>query len=341
MDDELIGATLHTNHAGPLRLVAELAHGSEGAVLTTDQAGWLVKVYDPWVAPEESLPLLRRQKARAYRTFAHLRLERSPALAALPLEPVTAPGQRPGYLMRLAPGRLLSTALAEAKSHPLPLAERLALAHALAQAVERLHSSQIVHADLKPDNFMVEGLMRSRADAGRGEPRVYVLDIDGGGYRGPTHPGRLDVIVPSAVPSGLCAVPELAQSARWETLWPQPSLVFEPDLWGLAVLIYCILVDSDGPFPTRPRRALPPGLPAYDPYAPREWAGDSTWPKPWQAALMAAQPIASALMQGFRRVFDGPRDRVRGGRPRLPAAEWRKRLAALSRGAVLVSCREK
>lgn len=142
----------------------------------------------------------------------------------------------------------------------------------------------------------------------------------------PTSPGRLDVIVPSAVPSGLCAVPELAQSARWETLWSQPSLVFEPDLWGLAVLLYCLLVDAEGPFPTRPARTLPPGLPAYAPYARWEWAGASPWPKPWQAALMAECGLAAALVQGFRWVFDGNRDGVQCRRPRLPAVEWRRRL---------------
>lgn len=311
----MIGMKLQTTKFGGITVLKEIARGGEGGVFATNNQSVLLKVYDPRDT-DVDVPRMREVKRSAYRTFANLRLDNHQELSCLPLEYVALPSGEPAYVMRLAEGKTLES-VKHSGRNSAPLLDRLQMAYALATALQGLHSAQIVHADMKWENYVI-----TRIAAGY---RVYVLDIDAGGYRGPVVPGRYERLLPTAVPDGIFRSPELIQSATWPGLW-NTAWAFQPDLWALAVMLYCIIVDADGPFPLRPTRDLGSGLPAYTPYQRRDIISTVSWPKDWQAALMHQQNIPQPLIDAFVSTFSGERDVTKSSRPRLSAADWKTRL---------------
>lgn len=311
----MIGMKLQTAKFGGITVLKEIARGGEGRIFATNNQSVLLKVYDPRDA-DVDVPLMREAKRSAYRTFANLRLDEHQELSCLPLEYVAIPSGEPAYVMRLAEGKTLES-VKHGAQNSAPLLDRIQMAYALATALQGLHSAQIVHADMKWENYFI-----TRVAAGY---RVFVLDIDAGGYRGPVVPGRYEKLLPTAVPDGIFRSPELIQSATWPGLW-DTAWAFQPDLWALAVMLYCIIVDADGPFPLRPTRDLERGLPAYNPYKRRDIVGAVSWPKDWQAALMHQQSIPQPLIDAFVSTFGGERDVTKSSRQRLSAADWKTRL---------------
>ncbi len=295
-------------------LAVVLDEGGEGRILETDNQSLLLKILDPRDDGGD-LAALRTQKRKAYQTFANLRLGDMPELSCLPLEYVSVPSIEPAYIMKRAQGVKLK-AVKNSAADGTPLIDRLQMALALATAMQRLHSAQIVHADVKWDNYFIH-----RVSDGY---QVFVLDIDAGGYRGPTVTGRYERLTPTAEPTDYpFRAPEL--SGGWLGLW-DTSWAFQPDLWALAVMIYCIVVDPEGPFPARKNRDLGTGMPQYVPYERTHFVTNPQWPKPWQAALLEQQAIPKNIVDGFISVFEGERNVVKSGKPRLNASDWAKRL---------------
>lgn len=309
---------LTTKTLGTVTVGNELDRGGEGAVyLLCGRPTWLLKKYDPDLdksTPSATRMLLSQQKVLAYQTFSRLKFKDVRELHCLPVEYVELPGGAPGYLMERAKGQSLG-AQPISSLLQLTLPQRMRAARALAQAIDYLHSSQVVHADIQPRNFFLEN-RDGRFD-------IQVLDIDGGGYFGPSSMGRnFSPSVP--LPGKLYGAPELVL-AGWDKVWnaPDPRWRKQPDLWSLAVLLYQILVDDRGPFPTMPSR---PNIPGYAPYGRRDFASGEPWPRNWQRALMKQQGLTSSLIQNFEAVFGGNRRIDAGGLLRPSAATWRQRL---------------
>jgi len=327
----MTGIEIMSKIGGRLVLAKELFHGNEGAVFSTDNDSILVKVYDPRDVPESELAAKRAQKEQAIATFINLlspavKSQPLPELSCLPQEYLGRVKDTPCYLMNYAQGTNLEEAIGvghgENKYH------RYLIGFALADALHSLHNRFIVHADLKPDNYVL-----NKQD---GEYTVYVLDIDGGGYCGPYCAGSYCSVLPTVLPQPPYYPPEFVHSACWETLWQapnRPTQARQPDLWGLAVLLYRCIVDLEGPFPTRGTRQLDSDLPDYEPYQRREWAGVSAWPKAWQRELMTKEVVSDGLVDAFVKVFDGQRDIVQAGKQRPTANEWKTLLASAIEGA--------
>ncbi len=317
----MIGQTITSDHYGKLRIMGELPgcnQGGEGVVYETDNAGLLIKEFRPQLDPVTPPPIaqqLQAQKTIAYRTFVNLRFTAQTELQCLPLEYLNLPSNRPGYIMQRGEGELLADALD--KTIPrLPIESRLSIARSLARAVHVLHARQVVHADLKPENFIVS--------QGSNTYRLLMLDIDGGGYHGPEAAQTFTRFAPTVVPWQPYRSPELVYQS-WDTLWETPSVGKEPDLWALAVLLFVIIVDTDGPFPTRKQRMDIAHF-NYSPYDRRDFAGSSPWPQTWQAKLMLNREIPPSIVEAFTTTFDGNRCVTGGGKPRLRAQEWERRL---------------
>ena len=190
---------------------------------------------------------------------------------------------------------------------------RLALAAALARAIRLLHAAQICHADPHPENFMVW-----QED---GSFTVFVLDIDGGGLLGPPGP-----IYPLSQPGRVYKAPELAVMS-WKQLHER-SLFFAPDDWALAVLLYRILVDDEGPFPTVAQHP-DPEVKNYTPCKPYDYRDPAArWPQPWQEALLGRIALPPKLLSLFSETFAHRFAPQQDGRARPTAARWETALYA-------------
>jgi len=283
----------------------QFAGGGEGIVY--EVAGhneYLIKVYYPDESPDK-LDQLYAYKRQAYQSFAAIKLSKTKELRCLPLEYVVVNGGTPAYLMRRAQGILLTDLFPQIRG--MVLEEREALGRALGHAIAQLHSSQIVQADLKLSNYIAEWL-------GNGWI-VYVLDIDGGGYFGP----QAAHFAPSTVPAPLYMSPELAQ-LNWVKLWAKPHLRKQPDLWALAVLLYQIIVDDDGPFSARPTKTHIVG---YTPYHRAAIIDPQVeWPQPWQMRQLEQLGLDAMLVDRFSYVFGKRRFEIERY-PRPEAQDWR------------------
>jgi DNA-binding helix-hairpin-helix protein with protein kinase domain len=209
---------------------------------------------------------------------------------------------------------------------------RLPLARALARAMRILRASQIVHADVNPENFIA-----------REDPTgwtVFVLDIDGGGLLSPPGP-----VYPMAQPKRLYKAPELF-AMQWQQLHKR-HVFFQPDAWALAVFLYQLLVDYEGPFCTmqfHPDPRVENYVP-YKTYAYRDTA--VSWPAPWQETLLRSANLSPQVVSlfyetfGNRFILDEKKKKIL--RPRPQAAQWEATLARASsvsqRGGVFVALR--
>jgi eukaryotic-like serine/threonine-protein kinase len=149
----------------------------------------------------------------------------------------TTPDGRPYFVMELVDGGRPITQF----SAGLPFADRLALFHAVCEAVQHAHQRGVLHRDLKPSNVLVA--------AGDGRPVVKVIDFGvakaldvPAGQGGRTSPGTL-VGTPEYMS------PEQADlSAR--------DVDVRSDVYALAVLLY-ELVTGDTPVPRERVRQAP------------------------------------------------------------------------------------
>ncbi len=298
---------IRTDGLGTITLGKQINHGGDGAIIEViGHDEWLVKKYDPHPPPTDRQ---LQQKRTVYKLFASLKFRHVQELHCLPAEYIEWPDGTPGYLMKRAEGRVLSRK-SISDSLKLSLDDRLRIARSFAKAMDFLHSSQVVHADIWPNNFFITG--------GPGQYKIQILDIDSGGYFGPIRQ------FPPSVPVArrLYGSPELVHST-WSDIWANPLWRKQPDLWALAVLFYQILVDDEGPFSSNPSR---PSVPGYRPYGPRDSFGGEPWPRPWQVALMHQRNIDPIIIRNFEIVFGGNRRIDNGGDLRTTAKEWISRL---------------
>jgi serine/threonine protein kinase len=160
-DPEMVGRQL-----GPYKMAALLGAGGMGEVyrardtkLGRDVAIKILPV-DFTVDPERQARFVREARLLATLNHPHIGaiygLEESDGVAALVLEFVDGP------------------TLADRLEHgPLPIAEALATARQIAEALEAAHERGIVHRDLKPANVILQGPRSGTA----GDVRAKVLDF--------------------------------------------------------------------------------------------------------------------------------------------------------------------
>jgi serine/threonine protein kinase len=292
----------------------ESARGGRGIIWKTDERWLLLKQFAPELIVDDPgrQQVLREKAERAYVAFCAVNRGQQEELSSLPLEYVTV-GDNPAYLMRRAEGVPLQRILRE---RLIAESKRLPIAHALARALRKLHEAQIIHADTHPDNYFV------REDPGGFT--VIVLDIDDGGLLSPPGP-----VYPSVQPYRLYKAPELSQM-KWEQLFRR-HLFFAPDDWALAVLVYQLLVDYEGPFCTVKTHPNP-AVTNYTPYPQAAYRERSIgWPKPWQEQLLQSAGLSDGIVSLFYATFA---DRFLlpekpGGTPRTRAAArvWEEALA--------------
>src|SRR5437764_697842 len=187
--------------------------------------------------------------------------------------------------MEKAAGQLLQALL---RDQALLLTERLCIALALARAMSLLHEAQMIHTDVHGENYIV-----IRTPTGW---IVVVIDIDGGGLLSPPGP-----IYPMSQPRRLYKAPEL-----FSTTWPELhelGLFYAPDDWALAVLLYQLLVDYQGPFCSAANHP-DQSITTYVPYAPYAYRDPSaTWPLPWQEALLKRTGLPDGVVSLFYQTF--------------------------------------
>ena len=136
---------------GSLRVKTCLDWGAQGEVYETDDPEHLLKVYKPCDVDDPDEIAARRQDfSRRYHTFAQLQFGTDSEVSCLPREYVPV-DDIPAYLMRKANGLSMDTDWATLID--LPLRERYRIAYSLAKALSCLHSREVVHADIKPENF--------------------------------------------------------------------------------------------------------------------------------------------------------------------------------------------
>jgi serine/threonine protein kinase len=302
---ETIVSTLYGKE---LRISGELARGGQGIVWETDDPRVLVKQCEPSLMTDDPREQdeLKRAAERAYKAFSAVNKGLQAELSCLPREYVTFRGS-PAYLMQRAEGELLQTML---RKHTITPQERLPLARALARAMRLLHASQIVHADVNPENFIAR-----HTSAGF---TVFVLDIDGGGLLSPPGP-----IYPMSQPKRLYKAPELA-AMQWKHLYER-HLFFAPDRFALAVFLYQLLVDYEGPFCTVKTHPNPT-VKDYVPYTPAAYRDTAaSWPAPWQKKLIRRAKLSPQIVALFHETFVN-RFTI-DTRPRPTAAQWEEALA--------------
>jgi serine/threonine protein kinase len=261
--------------------------GAQGEVYNTSKPDYLLKVCKPEdVDTPDQIKAIKWDSVKRYRTFSQLRFAVDVEVACLPLEyiEVDYDGPTPGYLMRRANGKVMDRNIKALLT--LSLRDRYRIALSLAKALSFLHARQVVHADFKPDNFFYDetGL-------------VQILDIDGGGYFG--NMPQTSRFWPTVTPIEVYKAPELVRWT-WATIWKQRNLRTQPDLWSLAVLLYQILVEINGPFPTKSATDDP----SYLWFRAGDYARDHPeWPRNWQNAAMKRVKLDSDIIQLFEAVF--------------------------------------
>jgi len=286
------------------------AQGGMGSIWETDDHSVLVKQCEPELVTDDPgrQEVLWQKAERAYKAFCAVNKGRQRELSSLPREYVTLRGN-PAYLMQRAEGVLLQSLMREKR---ITAEKRLPIAQALARALAKLHHAQIIHADLHPENYIVS--------AGPGGFRVIVLDIDGGGLVSPPGP-----VYPAVQPKRLYKAPELSQMT-WEHVYKR-RLFFAPDDWALAVLLYQILVDYEGPFCTV-RKHPNPSVTNYTPYMTAAYRDRSiAWPMPWQKQLLKGAGLPGQVVSLFYKTF-AHRFILDGKKSMRPTAgQWEKALA--------------
>jgi serine/threonine protein kinase len=295
-------------------IVSKSAQGGQGSIWKTDEPSVLVKQCEPELVTDDPgrQETLRQKASVRYKVFCAVNKSREPELYSLPREYVTFRGN-PAYLMQRAEGVLLQSLMRKQRSEA---SQHLPLALALARALGKLHHAQIVHADVHPENYIVcEGPTGFT---------VIVLDIDGGGLLSPPGP-----LYPTTQPKRLYKAPELSRM-KWQQLYER-HLFFAPDDWALAVLLYQILVDYEGPFCTVKSHPNP-SVTNYTPYPSAAYRERSvSWPAPWQEALLAQSNLSHEVVSLFyatfarRFLFDEKKRKVISVRP--TASDWEKALA--------------
>jgi serine/threonine protein kinase len=262
------------------------AQGGQGRIWGTDEPGVLVKQFEPALISDDPAvqQILREKAERAYKGFCQVNKSQQPELCSLPREFVIVQGN-PSYIMRRAEGVPLQSLLRENR---IATSQNLPVALALARALAKLHSAQIIHADVHPDNYFVRG--------GPGGYTAIVLDIDGGGLLSPPGP-----IYPMSQPKRLYKAPELSQM-KWQQLYNR-HLAFAPDDWGLAVLLYQLLVDYEGPFCTVKTHPNP-AVKNYTPYQQAAYRDRSVrWPAAWQEPLLFQSNLTLNIISLFYATF--------------------------------------
>lgn len=291
----------------------EFARGGQGIIWETDDPRILVKQFEPALISDDPRrqQILREKAEWTYKAFCAVNKGQQPELSSLPREYVTFRGN-PAYLMQRAEGVSLQSLLREKR---IAASQHLPIAQALARALSKLHSAQIVHADPHPDNYFV-----------REDPTgftVIVLDVDGGAVVSPPGP-----VYPMSQPKRLYKAPELSRM-KWQQLYKR-HLFFAPDDWALAILVYQLLVDYEGPFCTVKSHPNP-SVTNYTPFPTAAYREPSIqWPQPWQEALLRQAKLSHEVVSLFyatfarRFLFDEKKREIKSVRP--TASEWEKAL---------------
>ena len=305
-----------TVYGKTLQIGQEIFRGGQGTIWNSDDPRILVKQFEPAFITD-TLPAqnaLRHHAARAYTAFCIVNKGHQTALRCLPREYLTFRGN-PAYLMQRAEGELLQTFLRNKMMTP---ENKFPIAQALASALHTLHTAQMVHVDVNPENYILKQ-----------ETTVWlvsVIDMDGGGLLSPPGP-----IYPMSQPKRIYKAPELSK-LNWKQLHER-GFFFEPDRWALAVLLYQILVDYCGPFcpvQKHPNPAVKDYIP-FKPYAYRD--PSSTWPLPWQVQLLRQAQLSDQIITLFYETFQHRFDLKK--RPRPTAAQWEAGLRSLTTPAPL------
>lgn len=281
------GQLLQSTTAGKLIVTSRLNFGAQGEVYNTTHPDFLLKVCKPEdVDTIDEIKAIKQDSIKRYRTFSLLKFGADKEVSCLPLEymQVENQGPTPAYLMRRANGQEMQRNMKTLVG--LNIRDRYRIARSLSNALGFLHSRGVVHADFKSDNFFFDGT-----------GFVQILDIDGGGYFG-SIPGTSQ-FYPVVTPIDVYRAPEF-MTRSWKTIWNKSHLRKQPDLWSLAVLVYQILVDIRGPFPTK----LAKDDPSYTWFRAGDYATDHPeWPRAWQKADMEKIKLDSDILRLFEAVF--------------------------------------
>lgn len=153
---------------GPYRVVARLGGGGMGDVY---------RAHDPKLQRDVALKLLPRQftadperRARFAREARVLATLNHPNIGAI--YGLEEAGGQSALVLELVEGPTLADRLLQA---PMKIAEALAVARQMAQAIEAAHEKGIVHRDLKPANVVLQS--SADAEASGSGLRVRVLDF--------------------------------------------------------------------------------------------------------------------------------------------------------------------
>ena len=293
----MIGQSVKTQIADSLSILLLEGKGGHGEVYQTTHPQYLIKVWSPLSSPRTPAGL--RETEERYKTFSQLHFIYESELPCLPLEFVVVK-DIPSYVMKRASGKEMGAAWESLMN--LDLVARLLIAQSLAKGISILHSRDVVHADIKPDNFFFDPQKLT----------VEVLDVDGGGYYG-LRP-KTKQFLPSAIPSSRYMAPEFNRlgfnyGLSWNPLWQHPHQRKQPDLWALASLIYEIIVDEEGPFPRT--------------YFGRTgfFSRQPEWPALTQQKKFSSLGIGNELLDLFTEVFCSA-NRTRNDFQRPTAALW-------------------
>lgn len=305
---DTIASTLYGKQ---LTIGKEFTRGGQGVIWETDDPRVLVKQFEPAFISDDTKRQqdLRHKAERAYKAFCAVNKGTQAELSCLPREHLTFRGN-PAYLMQRADGELLQMLLRQKK---ITKENKFQIAHALARAMQKLHSAQMVHSDVNPENYMLKQTTTGWS--------VYVLDMDGGGLLSPPGP-----VYPMSQPKRIYKAPELFKM-QWKQLHER-AWFFAPDRWALAVLMYQILVDYEGPFcpvQIHPNPAVKDYIP-FKTYAYRDTS--SNWPMPWQLQLLRYAKLSDQITVLFYETFQHRFDLEK--RPRPTAAQWERALRSVT-----------
>ncbi len=285
--------------------------GAQGIVWNTNNANYLVKTYAPDDLPKGmDLEGARKLMARRYAVFSTRRFEADTEVASLPLEYLgrieanDGSGTTPAYLMRKAIGADLEITTNFQTKYPYEA--RLRMARSLSHGLLRVHGAGVIHADFKPNNFILN----------ERDCVIQIIDIDGGGFEGHVN-GKLDAFPPIVrMPNGVYAAPEFALGVKsWADAWDNRNLRTQLELWSLAVMIYQLLVNNQGPFPSRDN-------PGTEYFSKKDYCkNEAVWPKPWQWDEMRKFGLSFSVIETFIKHFSANK-RLQPNNRFLPM-DWR------------------